>query len=45
MIFADRTDKQLENFKDALIYALGLVEQEIQNRKLTAVNYEKQKSK
>jgi hypothetical protein len=31
-LFEDRTDKQLQNFKDLLLYALGLVEQEIQKR-------------
>jgi hypothetical protein len=33
VIFEDKTDKQLEQFKEAVLYALALVEVEIQRRK------------
>jgi hypothetical protein len=32
-LFEDKTDKQLEHFKEAVLYALAMVEVEIQRRK------------
>jgi hypothetical protein len=37
-LFEDKTDEQLEHFKDVVLYALAMVEAEIQRRKTKKIS-------